>query len=195
MAIRARGGGGARPGKVRVLVATLLVVALGSVGCSKNSDGAKAPRKTATTVTSRTSTTGSPETTSTVPGVTTAPIDPTAPAPVAYSGRIDGQPTTAQVTFVLTDALERVEVKDLTIECQPLDGQAEPETRTIGLSFPRATIAKGRTVSVSLGSARMKPSLSGSFSADNAFSGALFLSGEDDGFVCGGEFTFTARPG
>ncbi len=176
---------------------------------STTTDPATTTTDPATTTTAPSSTTTTdPVGTTTSPAVTSAPpttpspttpspttaSEPGAPRPQDYSGPVDDQPEGTTVAFVRSGSVTGFEVRDLEVECQPLAADGEAMSRQVSVAIAEAPIAADGTVAFTEGSATLKPSLSGSFAADGAFVGSLFLTGEDDGFVCGGEFTFTARP-
>ncbi|HEX2574829.1 MAG TPA: hypothetical protein VHK88_00680 [Aquihabitans sp.] len=186
-----------------LVLAGALAAAL--VGCSDDDDAADAPRRTTTTeVAEATSTTteattttdeaSSTTTTTAAATTTTAAPTPGAPGPRDYRGVVDGQDPEVPVRFVRGAGIEDLEVEDLAIECQPLDNTGDLQERTTDVSFDQVPISGSGSVEAMLDDEPLRPSLSGSFADDGTFTGALFLSGEDDGFVCGGEFTFTATP-
>lgn len=179
-----------------VAVAALLVMA--AVGCSSDggSDDA-APERTATTEDGAvtTSTVDATTTTTADAAVTSTTATPTPPGdgPTDYAGFIDGQEE-ATVTFVRDDGIEAFEVRDLAVECQPLEVTGEPETKTISVAIAAAPLTADGSISHTEDDADLKPTLSGAFADDGTFAGGVFLTGEDDGFVCGGDFTFYANP-
>ena len=178
-----------------VLVAGAIV--LGAVGCSSDSDGTPKPTKTTTTKPAASpSTATTPSETTAAPLATTStttavkPVNPTWPA--HYAGRVDGQKSSVKVTFTRNVGIQNFVVSGLAILCQPLDN-GDSSTRATKVSIPSADIRADGSVEHTETGAKYKPTLSGTFTADGSFAGGLFLSGEDDGSVCGGEFTFIAK--
>lgn len=138
-----------------------------------------------------------PQTTTTAddgPPSTTASTE--APrAPSSYAGLVAGQAADSDVTFTRGAGIEDFKVSGLAIECQPLAPTGDAKSRTVDVAIDAAPVAADGSVMFTQTDATYDPSLSGSFAADGTFAGGLFLSGESEGFVCGGEFAFTAKPG
>jgi hypothetical protein len=178
--------------------AVLLVVTGAVVGCSSDdSEGADAPRRTTTTSADRpdrTSTTEAPATTTTTAPATTAP--PTSAGgggSSAFRGTVDGQDG-IEVTFVRgATALTDVRADGLELTCQPLEG-GDSTTITVDVAMPEVPLGASELVEHTQSDAPYEPTLAGSFTPAGSFAGALSLSGQRDGFACGGEFTFIATP-
>lgn len=175
-----------------VLVAGAIV--LGAVGCSSDSDGT--PKTTTTKPSATPSTSTTPSETTATPLATTStttaakPVNPA--GPTDYAGRVDGQKSAVKVTFTRNAGIKNFVVSGLAILCQPLDN-GDSSTRATKVSIPAAEIRADGSVEHTETGAKYKPTLSGTFTPDGSFAGGLFLSGEDDGSVCGGEFTFIAK--
>ncbi|MCU1498454.1 MAG: hypothetical protein JWM47_2407 [Acidimicrobiales bacterium] len=178
-----------------VVAAGLLV--LGLPGCSSdgNDDGARADPSSTTEAAGRSTTTAADRATTTVPATTTTtagvPVLP--PGATRYAGPVDGQQAGVEVSFTRDGAITDFEVGGLSMDCQPLTS-GEPSTRSTTVSIAEVAVSASGAVSHIEEDARYRPSLTGSFTPDGSFAGGLYLSGEDDGFVCGGEFTFIAAP-
>ena len=191
-----------RPG-ARWAVGALVIVAvtLSAAGCGSNSDGSVQPTKNTTTEPAPTTTIRRAGTTSTSTSAsasgattTTAVSDPGRGGPIAYAGRVDGQKSAVKVTFTRNTGIENFVVSGLVIVCQPLDN-GDSSSRVTKVSIPRAELRADGSIEHTETSAKYRPTLSGTFTPDGSFAGGLFLSGEDDGSVCGGEFTFFAKAG
>lgn len=191
-----------RPG-ARWAVGALVIVAitLSTAGCGSNSDGSVQPTKNTTTEPAPTTTIRRAGTTSTSTSAsasgattTTAVSDPGRGGPIAYAGRVDGQKSAVEVTFTRNTGIENFVVSGLVIVCQPLDN-GDSSSRVTKVSIPRAELRADGSIEHTETSAKYRPTLSGTFTPDGSFAGGLFLSGEDDGSVCGGEFTFFAKAG
>ncbi len=189
--VRFRGQkGSAARGAIAVLAVVLAPVVM--VACSSKSDGADKPDRTSTTAAARTSTssTTAPRPSTTV--TTTVPGTRTGTGPTNFAGQLDGQK--ARATFTRTSAgIENFEVVGLAIQCQPIDNSA-PSSRATRVTIQLAPIKADGSVETTATAAKYKPTLSGSFTPQGTFAGGLFLSGQDSGSVCGGEFTFIAKP-
>lgn len=187
----------------RVVAAVVLVAAVALAGCSSDgSDGAAdadAPRRTTTTVNDG----GESSTTSTAPeGTTTAPEGTTTAAPPtsgagggssSFRGAVDGQDG-IEVTFTRgAAALTDLRADGLDLTCQPLEG-GDAKTITVDVAMAEVPLGSGTLVEHTEAGAPYEPTLSGSFTPAGTFAGALYLSGQRDGFACGGEFTFIATP-
>ena len=177
-----------------VLVAGAVV--LGAAACSSESDGTPKPTKTTTTKPAATpSTAATPSETTAAPPATTSTtvVKPANPAgPTDYAGRVDGQKTSVKVTFTRNGGIKNFVISGLAILCQPLDN-GDSSSRATKVSIPSADIRADGSVEHTETGAKYKPTLSGTFTADGSFAGGVFLSGEEDGSVCGGEFTFIAK--
>ena len=193
-----------RPG-ARWAVGALVIVAiaLSTAGCGSNGDGSVQPTKNTTTEPAPTTTirragTTSTSTTTTASAsgatTTTAVSDPGRGGPIAYAGRVDGQKSAVKVAFTRNAGIENFVVSGLVIVCQPLDN-GDSSSRVTKVSIPRAELRADGSIEHTETSAKYRPTLSGTFTPDGSFAGGLFLSGEDDGSVCGGEFTFFAKAG
>lgn len=175
----------------------VVVLAVAAIGCSSDggSDDA-APERTTTTEAEAptTSITEAVATTTEAPATTTT-VAPTPPGdgPTAYEGVIDGQED-ATVSFTRDGGIEAFEVRGLAVECQPLDVTGEPKARTVSVTIAAAPLTADGSISHTEEDANLAPTLSGAFADDGTFAGGVFLTGEDDGFVCGGDFTFYANP-
>ncbi|CAN5493750.1 hypothetical protein BH10ACT1_BH10ACT1_34960 [soil metagenome] len=187
----------------RTIGAAVLACALtvAAVGCSSDSDSDGAsPKKTTTTAEVSTSTTDAPTTTTTTAAkpattttTTTAPGGPGDAGPRDFAGPVDGQPESVEVTFTRDGGIVDFSVSGLEIQCQPLDN-GDASTRPTKVTIAAAPIAADGSVQFTAKGSKYEPSLSGSFTPEGSFAGGLYLSGEDDGSVCGGEFTFIATP-
>ncbi len=165
-----------------VLVAGAILLA--AAGCSSESAGTPKPAKTSTP---------KPATTPSTATTTTAVEKPANPTePTDFAGRVDGQKSSVKVTFTRNSGIKNFVVSGLAILCQPLDN-GDSSTRATRVSIPSAEIRADGSVEHSETSAKYRPTLSGTFTPDGSFAGGLYLSGEDDGSVCGGEFTFIAK--
>lgn len=177
-----------------------VLLAVAVAGCSSDgSEGADAPRRTTTTSTDggeRTTTTEAPgDTTSTsaAPTTTAAPPSTTGGGSSAFRGSVDGQDG-IEVTFTRgAAALTDVRADGLELTCQPLEG-GDAETITVDVAIAQVPLGSGDLVEHTQADAPYEPTLSGSFTPAGSFAGALSLSGQRDGFACGGEFTFIATP-
>lgn len=178
----------------------MLAVALGLAGCSSDSGsgagGEGAPRRTTTTTTTttvpaRTSSTAAPTTDATAP--TTVASTSGVGGSSTFRGAVDGQ-AGIEVTFTRgAAALTDVRVDDLELTCQPLDG-GDAKTITVDVSVAQVPLGSGGLVEHTDAGAPYEPTLTGSFTPAGSFAGSLYLSGQRDGFACGGEFTFIATP-
>lgn len=203
------------------LLGALVVVA--AAGCSSDEQDA-GPDRTTTTVASGTSADDGTATTSsdggeedpaptTDPTTTTEVPDPTggsgttqapagegttagldAPGAEDYSGPFDGQDGDTSISFERGADVSSVEVKGLEVRCEPIDNTGDPRTKTIDLSFPKVSVRDDGSVDLTLDDARYQPSLSGSFTPDGSFAGSVFLAFDDDGYACGGDYPFIAKP-
>ncbi|QXC59603.1 hypothetical protein KSP35_14560 [Aquihabitans sp. G128] len=193
-----------RPGRTRLLGLALVgALAVAAAGCSSDSDSAGSKKTTTTTSAAKpskattTSTTEAPSTTSTTAAkattTTAKPVDPSG-GPQAYSGPVDGQDAKVQVTFTRDGDIKDFVVSGLEIACQPLDN-GDSSTRATKVAIPLAEVKADGSVEHTEEGSKYHPDLSGSFTPDGSFAGGLYLSGEDDGSVCGGEFTFIAKAG
>ena len=183
---------------VLVLAASVALAACSSDG----SDGADAPRRTTTTTAAdgrlrtTTSTTEAERATST----TAAPSTTATPATgggggsgsSTFRGDVDGQKGVS-VTFTRSaSAITDVRAEGLELTCQPLKG-GDAKTITVDVAMAQVPLSSGLIEHTEAG-APYEPTLSGSFTPAGAFAGALSLSGQRDGYACGGEFTFLATP-
>ena len=182
---------------VLVLAASVALAACSSDG----SDGADAPRRTTTTAAdgpsrTTTSTTEAERATTT----TAAPSTTATPATgggggsgsSTFRGDVDGQKGVA-VTFTRSaSAITDVRAEGLELTCQPLKG-GDAKTITVDVAMAQVPLSSGLIEHTEAG-APYEPTLSGSFTPAGAFAGALSLSGQRDGYACGGEFTFLATP-
>ena len=193
-----------RPG-ARWAVVALMIVAIGlsAGGCGSNGGGSAQPTKTSTTEPGLTTTIRRAGTTSTSTSTTastsgatttTAVFAPGRGGPIAYAGSVDGQKSAVKVAFTRNAGIENFVVSGLVIVCQPLDN-GDSSSRVTRVSIPRAELRADGSIEHTETSAKYRPTLSGTFTPDGSFAGGLFLSGEDDGSVCGGEFTFLAMAG
>jgi hypothetical protein len=89
------------------------------------------------------------------------------------------------------DSIHRFAVEGLVVDCFPL-GAGEQETRTVDVTMEDVPVGEGRMVDHGEPELPYSPVLSGLFTDDGEFIGSLELSSEEDGFLCGGEFTFAA---
>jgi len=176
-------------------VLVVAALALAAVGCSSDSDDAKPAKTTTTKPVARptTSTTVAPTTTGLVGTTSTTVVAPAPTGPQDYRGAIDGQDKDKVVTFTRDGDITDFVVTGLSIECQPLKA-GEPTTRATRVTIPKATVKGDGSVEHTESGSKYKPTLTGSFTKDGSFAGGLYLSGQDDGYVCGGEFTFIAKP-
>lgn len=188
----------------RAVAAVVLVAAVALAGCSSDgSDGAAdadAPRRTTTTVNdggeSSTTSTAPEGTTTTAPEGTTTAAPPTSGAgggSSSFRGAVDGQDG-IEVTFTRGPAaLTDLRADGLDLTCQPLEG-GDAKTITVDVAMAEVPLGSGTLVEHTEAGAPYEPTLSGSFTPAGTFAGALYLSGQRDGFACGGEFTFIATP-
>lgn len=174
----------------------MVLLVLASAGCSSDGGSDDAPDRT----TSTTSTTAAPVSTTEAPTTTQAPassttVAPTPPGagPTAYAGVVDGQEG-ATVRFTRDGGIEGFEVRGLSVTCQPLAATGDSKERTVSVTIDAAPLTADGSIDHTEETANLRPSLSGAFADDGTFTGGIFLTGEDDGFVCGGEFTFFASP-
>lgn len=182
-------------------VAAVLMAAVALAGCSSDgSEGGDAPRTTTTEADGAegTSTTEAAEdTTSTAPPTTPTTAAPTTAAggggSSAFRGTVDGQDG-VEVTFTRgATALTDVRADGLELTCQPLAG-GDPETTTVDVAMAEVPLGATDLVEHTESGATYEPTISGSFTDAGSFAGSLYLSGQADGFACGGEFTFIATP-
>ncbi len=89
-------------------------------------------------------------------------------------------------------AINRFAVQDLVVDCFPLEGGAEQQTRTVDVSIEDVPVDDDGMVDHNDPDAPYSPVLSGLFNDDGEFIGSLELRSEQDGYLCGGEFTFAA---
>jgi len=179
----------------RLAIAVGLVGAMALSGCSKDKSddsdkGASASTTTAAKAAS--STTTSTTSTTTEPRITTTVVKP-AGGPTKFRGVVDGQPKVV-VTFTRGTAITDLKADDLEIECQPLDN-GDAKTKTVDVAIPSAPVAASGSVSFTQSAKEYQPTISGVFTKDARFAGAISLSGQKDGYACGGEFTFIAVHG
>ncbi|MBX3285242.1 MAG: hypothetical protein KF703_07860 [Actinobacteria bacterium] len=185
------------PSAASALVLVLALSLVGAACSSDGSDGADAPRRTTTTVSddadASTTTTAPRTTTSTTAAPTsTAAPDTTAGGSSAFRGAVDGQKDVV-VTFTRgADALTDVRASGLELTCQPLAG-GDAKTISVDVAMAQVPLGPGLLEHTEQG-APYEPTLSGSFTPAGAFAGSLYLSGQRDGYACGGEFTFLATP-
>ncbi|MEZ5177192.1 MAG: hypothetical protein R2746_02630 [Acidimicrobiales bacterium] len=186
------------PSAASALVLVLALSLVGAACSSDGSDGADAPRRTTTTVSDdadASTTTTAPRTT---PSTTAAPTSTAAPDTTAgggssaFRGAVDGQKDVV-VTFTRgADALTDVRASGLELTCQPLAG-GDAKTISVDVAMAQVPLGPGLLEHTEQG-APYEPTLSGSFTPAGAFAGSLYLSGQRDGYACGGEFTFLATP-
>ena len=177
-------------------VGALLAVTVVLAGCSSDgSDGADAPRRTTTSAdeTDQTTTEAPERTTSS----TTTAVAPTTSAggggSSAFRGTVDGQGG-IEVTFVRSPTvLTDVRADGLELTCQPLEG-GDAKTITVDVAMAQVPLGTTDLVEHTEADAPYEPTLAGSFTPAGSFAGSLSLSGQRDGFACGGEFTFIATP-
>jgi hypothetical protein len=180
------------------IAGVLLAIAVVLAGCSGDgSEDAEAPRRTTTTEADGaepTTTTAADDTTTT--GAPTTPTTPTTAAPgssSSFRGAVDGQEG-IQVAFTRSaTALTDVRADGLELTCQPLEG-GDAKTITVDVAMAQVPLGTADLVEHTESGAPYEPTLSGSFTPDGSFAGSLYLSGQADGFACGGEFTFIASP-
>ena len=179
---------------LRRSVRLLLVVALavGVAACSDDGDDGAAESITSTVPTTVDGTTGGP--TATTGGVTTSePEGELVPEPgeTVFEGSVSGAADEAAVSFARSDrALRAFSVRGLAVTCNPLEGLADPETRTIDVVIDEVPLAADGTVFFN-GTDGYHPQLEGAFSGDR-FSGGLLVAYDDGGLRCAGEFGFLA---
>ena len=139
---------------------------------------------------------GGPTTTVAGGGRTPPPTkpDPNAPPPKEYQGPFDDQSPGTNISFQRGAEVSSVEIKGLEVTCEPKDNTGESRTDTIDLRFPEVPVRGDSSVDLTLVDSPYKPSLSGSFGADGTFSGSVFLTYDKDGYACGGEYPFIAKP-
>lgn len=191
-----------RPRALAVLAVAvgLLAASVLGAGCSSDgSDGAKAgsgadgtttaPKRTTTTA-PRTTTTAAPSTTTSTKPATT-PGSGGAGGSSAYAGDLDGQDGVS-VSFTRTaSALTDLRADGLELTCQPL-ASGDAKTITVDVAMAQVPLGTGGLVEFTESGAPYEPTVSGSFTASGDFAGSLYLSGQRDGYACGGEFTFIA---
>ena len=191
-----------RPRRLAVAMCTAvaLVIAVLLAGCSSDSgsdDGADASRRTTTSAdrAERTTTSAAPDGTTTTGAPTTTAAPPTSAGggSSAFRGAVDGQDG-VEVTFTRgAAALADVRADGLELTCQPLEG-GDSKTVTLDVVIAEVPLGSGGLVEHTEAGAPYEPTLAGSFTPAGAFAGSLSLSGQRDGFACGGEFTFIATP-
>jgi len=179
--------------RVAIVVALLGAVALSGCSKDKSDDADKGTTPSSTAVARSTSTTvGSSTSTTTEPRITTTIVKPTG-GPTSFRGVVDGQPKVV-VTFTKGATLTDLKANDLEIECQPLDN-GDAKTTKVDVAIPSAPVASNGSVTFTQSAKEYQPTISGSFTKDGRFAGALSLSGQKNGYACGGEFTFIAVHG
>ena len=182
---------------VRLAIVVVLLGALALAACSKDESddsdkGASASTTTAAAARSTSTTSTTSSSTTTEPLITTTVVKP-AGGPTKFRGVVDGQPKVV-VTFTRGTAITDLKANDLAIECQPLDN-GDAKTKTVDISVPSVPVAAGGSVSFTQSAKEYQPTISGTFTKDDRFAGAISLSGQKDGYACGGEFTFIAVHG
>lgn len=178
-------------------VALVLVVGIGLASCSNSSSDGAAPKAKGPTTTAAPGSTaggGANGKATTTSGLAKTPSSTTTPkvepGEKAFTGEVPGQSTDAAISFVRgTDTIRSFAVQGLVVTCRPLKGYAEERTETIDIAIPNVAVAADGTVDY-VGKEKYLPKLVGNFTAQGRFSGGLTISYEQDGWVCGGEYSF-----